>query len=794
VKNNQREGSVSVQILASGFSEDDERQAFSGGVNPLSAPLGRFVGGFAISMAILLGLMAGLAPAGAQQAIQSADSNALYKQADAPIERRIDDLLGRMTLEEKARQLDLYAAAGTLEDKHTGNDHLALDAAFLPDKAYALWGDIGVGGIHDVYPTAAQSNAMQRWAITHNRLGIPALFIEEGLHGFDTGTVFPAPINLAATWNPEIAQRTGAAIAAEARATGVGMILGPVLDLAREPRWGRVEEDFGEDTYLTGQLGLAYVRGAQGEGLNTDHTVVAEPKHFAGHGSPEGGTNTSPSHMGERELRMVMLRGFEPAFREGHAMGTMAAYHEIDGIPVTADPFLLKKILREEWNFQGFVLSDLGAIRRLYDVHHVAATPKDASCLAIRAGVDMQFYDFEHSVFQKALVDCVHEGTLPQTDLDRAVRSVLRVKFSLGLFDHPLVDPELSAKVNRSAEHLALSLESARQSMTLLKNEENLLPLSRSIRHIAVIGPNGNVARYGDYEKEENGLHISLLDGIRKLVHQTEVTFDAGKDIPAAVAAARAADAVVLALGEWQGISGEGFDRASLDLPGDQEQLLEAIAATDKPVVLVLQNGRPLTISWAKKHIPAILEAWYPGEFGGQAIAETLFGENNPAGRLTITFPRSLGQLPDFYSYDPSRMHKYVDDDGKPLFPFGFGLSYTTFRYDHLTVQAPAQGSNGSVQIAVDVTNTGERNGDEVAQLYMREDVSSVETPERLLQGFSRMHLKPQETKTVTFSVPQKQLAVWNAESRWAVEAGKYTVWVGGSSQAPLTSGFLLNP
>jgi beta-glucosidase len=698
-----------------------------------------------------------------------------------------------MTLEEKARQLDLYAAAGTLEDKHTGKDHVAADAAFLPDKAQEMWGALGVGGIHDTYPTPVQSNAIQSWVIAHNRLGIPALFVEEGLHGFDMGTVFPAPINLAATWNPRIAQRTGSAIAAEARATGVGMILAPVLDLAREPRWGRVEEDFGEDPYLTGQMGLAYVRGAQGDSLNTDHNLVAEPKHFAGHGSPEGGTNTSPVHMGERELRMTMLRGFEPAFREGHAMGAMAAYHEIDGVPITADPFLLKKILRDDWNFQGSVLSDLGAIKRLYDVHHVAASPKDASCMAIRSGVDMQFYDFEHAVFQKALVDCVHEGSLSETDLDRAVRSVLRVKFELGLFDHPLVDPALNQRVDRSPDHLALSLESARQSMTLLRNEGNMLPLLRSVGRIAVIGPNANVARYGDYEKEENGVHISMLQAIRKLVPHAAVTFDDGKDIPAAVAKAKDADVVILGLGEWQGISGEGFDRSNLDLPGTQEQLLEAVFATGKPVVLVLQNGRPLTIGWAKKHIPAILEAWYPGEFGGQAIAETLFGDNNPAGRLTITFPRSTGQLPDFYNFDPSRMHKYVDDDGKPLFPFGFGLSYTTFAYAHLAVQIPPPGSKSDILASVDVTNSGDKEGDEVAQLYIREDVSSVETPDRSLKGFSRIHLKPHETTSVTFHVPQDQLAIWSQDGKWVVESGSYTVWAGGSSEASLTTKFLLH-
>jgi beta-glucosidase len=723
---------------------------------------------------------------------QSANQAPLYRQSAAPLDARVDDLMRRMTLEEKARQLDMYSSAREIVDKHRDDTHAALDAVFVPEKAQSLWGDLGVGSIHDLNPTPEQANTIQRWVIGHNRLGIPAIFIEEGLHGFDTGTVFPAPINLAATWNPQIAQETGAAIAAEARATGVDMILAPVLDVAREPRWGRVEEDFGEDPYLTGQLGLAYVRGAQGDSLNTDHTVVAEPKHFAGHGSPEAGTNKSPVHIGERELRSVMLKSFEPAFREGQAMATMAAYHEIDGIPVTADPFLLKTILRNEWGFQGFVLSDLGAIERLYTVHHVAASPKEASCLAIHSGVDMQFYDFPHDVFQKALVDCVREGSLPQTDLDRAVRSVLRVKFALGLFDRPIVDSALNARVHRSQPHRALSLESARESMTLLKNDGHLLPLAKSIRRIAVIGPNADVARYGDYERESNGKRISLLDGIRTIVPQATVTFDPGKDISSAVAAAKQADTVILGLGEWQGISGEGFDRSSLDLPGNQEQLLEAVAATGKPLVLVLENGRPLTIGWAKQHVPAILEAWYPGEFGGQAIAETLFGDNNPAGHLTITFPRSVGQLPDFYNSDPSRIREYVDDDGKPLFPFGFGLSYTTFRYDHLAVQPPVAGSSEAIQVTVDVTNTGDRDGDEVAQLYFRENVSSVETPVRSLAGFSRIHLRPQERKTVTFKIPQSQLAVWNTEGKWVIEPGQFTVWVGGSSQASLTAEYRL--
>jgi beta-glucosidase len=722
------------------------------------------------------------------------DQSELYRRQSAPVEQRVSDLLQRMTLEEKVRQLDLYAGAKEIVSSHKDDTHATVDATFLSDRATALWGELGVGGIHDLYPTPEQANTIQRWIIAHSRLGIPALFIEEGLHGYDTGTVFPAPIGLAATWNPDIARQTGAAIAQEARAHGVGMILGPVLDLAREPRWGRVEEDFGEDPYLTGRFGLAYVQGMQGDSLATDHTTVAEPKHFAGHGSPEGGANTSPVHMGERELRSTMLKGFEPAFRDGHAMATMAAYHEIDGIPVIADPFLLKQVLRDEWSFQGFVLSDLGAIRRLYEDHRVAASPKDAACMAVRAGVDMQFYDFDHAVFQKALIDCVHEGSLSQADVDRAAGAILRLKFALGLFDHPFVDTAVKDRSYRSPEHLAISLRSARESMTLLKNDGNLLPLSKSTQRLAVIGPNADVARYGDYEKEENGRHISLLEGIPAELPHATVLFDNGRDIPAAVAKARQSDVIILGMGEWQGISGEGFDRTSLNLPGNQEELLEAIVNTGKPVVLVLQNGRPLTIGFAKQHIPAILEAWYPGEFGGQAIAETLFGDNNPAGRLTVTFPQNVGQLPDFYNYDPSRTHKYVDNDGRPLFPFGWGLSYTTFKYEGLKAQAPAPGSKGDINVTISVTNTGAREGDEVAQLYLRQDVSSVETPQRSLKGFSRLHLMPGETKVVSFAIPMSELAIWNTDHKWAVERGHFTVWVGGSSEATLQSGFDLQP
>jgi beta-glucosidase len=736
-------------------------------------------------------LLLEMAPAGGQQP-RSAASQPPYQQAGLPVETRVRDLLSRMTVEEKARQLDMYAGP-TAERRNVGRAVREMKAAgFQPEAARKLWGDLGVGSMHDLHPTAELANTIQQWIMQNSRLGIPAIYIEEGLHEFSEGTTFPSPLNLSATFNLSLARRTGAAIAAEARAAGADMLLAPVLDLAREPRWGRIEEDLGEDPFLTGQMGLAWVQGAQGDSLATDHTVAAEPKHFAGHGSPESGTNTSPVHIGERELRSIMLKSFEPAFREGKAMGAMAAYHEIDGIPVAASPLLFSQILRHEWGFQGFVISDLGAIQRLYGDHHVAATPKDAICMALNAGVDMQFYDFDHDVFQKSIVSGIQDGSLSPAALDRAVSGVLRVKFLLGLFDHPMVDPSLAAKVNRSQAHLDLSIESARQSMTLLKNDNHLLPLSKSLTRITVIGPNADVARYGDYANASKGARISMLTGIRQLLPRAAITFDDGKDIPAAVAKVSNAEVVILGLGERPGISGENADRASLSLPDNQEALLEAVCGAGKPVVLVLQNGRPLTIGWAKDHVPAILEAWYPAEFGGTAIAETLFGDNVPAGRLTVTFPRSLGQLPVYYNYHPSKIHRYVDDDPKPLFPFGFGLSYTTFEYRNLLPEAPKPGSKDDLIVTVDVTNTGSVAGDEVAQLYVREDVSSVETPVRALKGFARIHLKPGETAKVRFEVPQEHLALWNAQQRWVVEPGNYTVWAGGSSAATLSAKFTL--
>jgi len=733
--------------------------------------------------------------------LKAQDASPFYKNPNLAVDARIADLLGRMTIEEKARQLDMYFGCEDLLDKNTNptvdhHTHAKPDVIFDPQFAEKMLGNLGAGSIHDLYPRAKLSNRIQEWMMKSNRLGIPALFIEEGLHGYmDYGeTVFPQSINLATTWNPELARQTGAAIAAQARANGVDMILGPVLDVARDPRWGRVEEDFGEDPFLTGQLGLAYVEGMQGDSLDTDHTVIAEPKHFAGHGSPEGGLNMSPVHAGEREVRSIMLKSFEPAVREGKAMGIMAAYHDIDGVPCAGNPWLLNKVLRDEWGFQGFVLSDLGAIRRLYDTHHVVDSSTNAILLALNSGVDMQFYDFDHATFQNAIVNGVKNGQVTEATLNQAVARVLRVKFLLGLFDHPFVDENLDASVRHCQAHNDLALESARQSMCLLKNENNLLPLKKDLKRIVIIGPNANIARIGDYtEAAHESSAQGMLEQIKQVVStKTEVSFSDGEDIKKAVALAKKADVVILGLGEWLKISGEGFDRSDLNLPGKQEELLEAVAATGKPVVLVLQNGRPLSISWAAKHVPTILEAWYPGEFGGRAIAETLFGDNNPAGRLPISFPRSVGQLPDFYDHFPSKNDSYIEGDSSPLFVFGFGLSYTTFKYDDLQVTAPSTHNADDVLVSCKITNIGECAGDEVAQLYMRQETASVVTPIKALKGFLRIHLQPKESKTVTFHLKQSELAVWNASQVWQVEPGKYTVTVGGSSSADLSAKFIL--
>ena len=867
----------------------------------------------------------------------NASRPAPYQDTTVPVDDRIQDLLSRMTVHEKARQLDMLMGS-RLVDKMMSNTQMAPDGKFLPEKARALLGDVGIGSIHDLYPNDARaSNEIQKWVLTESRLAIPALFIEEGLHGFcgTDHTIFPHCIGLAGTWNPQVVQDVAKAIAAEMRASGVHVAICPVLGLAREPRWGRVEETFGEDVHLASRMAVAYVKGMQGDDLTAQDAVIAEPKHFAAHSVSEAGLNIAPVHVGERELRAEFLRVFEAAFVEGGAMAAMCAYSEIDGVPCAANDWLLKKVLREEWGFKGFVISDLGAIRQLHSRHHTAGSPQEAVWQSIAAGMDMQFFDYDSDFFQGAIVEGIEKGQLAVEDLDRAVGSVLRAKFLLGLFETPYVDTGLIPQVHRSERHKEISLDAARQSLCLLKNENALLPLRKDLGTIAVIGPNADVLCSGRYAGPGDGTVVTLLDGIRFLVDpntevrhvkgtgilaeelspipkeclfhsdgetqglhgsywptnnaegnplfersDSQIDFDwiaslpgpnmppdgfavqwTGKIVPdftgegllgvasrdkmrlwvdkelvadawnpsrntatvsyafeegkaidirvhyeksgsgvqvllgwnqgvqgvqAAAHAAKEADVAVVAVGGSTQTCGESRDRADLGLPGRQLDLVRAVHATGTPTVLVLQNGRPLTVSWEAEHIPAILEAWYPAEFGGTAIAEALFGDINPGGKLPITFPKSVGQIPNFYCKKPSRFNKHIDEEDLPLYPFGFGLSYTTFEFSELVLTPEHITTTGTVRVSVKVINSGERDGDEVVQLYVNDLVSSVTTPEKLLKAFERIYLKAGETRTVLFTLGPKDLQLLNREMEWVVEPGQFEIRVGGSSNPDL--------
>ena len=866
---------------------------------------------------------------GVKESAPRTSSEPPYRDASLPIDVRVADLVGRMTLLEKARQLDLYMGEHFV-DKMRSHTMMAQDARFDPGRAEALLGDAGVGAIHDLYPpTSEVPNAIQAWLRDKSRLGIPALFAEEALHGVCSPghTAFPQVIGLASTWNPELVRHVGAAIAAELRSSNVHMSFGPVLDVARDARWGRTEETFGEDPCLTSRMGVAIVRGMQGESLSTDHTAIAEPKHFAGHGAPEGGRNTAPLHAGPREMAETMLPPFEAAVVEGGALGIMCAYHEIDGIPCASNPDLLTGILRDRWGFQGMVLSDLGAIRRLVETHHVAVDAADAIRQALSAGMDMQYYDFDHKLFEDAVISSVESGKLPVEVVDRAVSRVLGLKFRLGLFDSPMVDQDLAPQVKRCPEHLALNRQAARESICLLKNVDRdgcpVLPLRKDIRRIVVVGPNAAEARFGDYSAEGDGSAVSLLSAIRSIVSLgTEITFAEGMgaassvgpissgwfdgglraelfanprlegspaveridatidfnwvaalpapglpvdgfsvrwtgilvpdrtaegvlSVPAAdamrvwidgdllldswddgprksrvslgagrrykvkveyckrgggssvmlgwsenaggiaeaVAIAEDADVVIAAIGEPPGLCGEGMDRSEITLPPDQMALLEAVQGTGKPIVAVLMNGRPLAIPWLAKNVPAIIEAWYPAEFGGPAVAEVLFGDYNPAGRLPVTFPKSGGQLPLTYDRKPSYAVGYVDQDWKPLFPFGHGLSYTEFEYSDLAVR---QFGRADFEVSVTVENVGQREGDEVVQLYVRDVVASVTTPVRSLRGFERIRLQSGERRRVTFVLGERDLSIVDRNLDRVVEPGVFEVYVGGSSAASM--------
>jgi beta-glucosidase len=659
-------------------------------------------------------------------------------------------------------------------------------------------------------------NALQRFQLERTRLGIPGIFFGEGLHGYMAygSTSFPQALGLASTWDPILVKQVFTAVGEEMGASGEGQAFTPVLDLARDPRWGRTEEMYGEDPYLGSRMGVAAVEGLQGETFLIDrHHVMATAKHFTAHGQPESGTNTAPANFSERELRESYLFSFQAAIQEGRAGSVMASYNEIDGIPSHVNHWLLEKVLRGEWGFRGYVTSDGDGLQMLYRTHGVAADAAEAARKALSAGVD---FDLSDGSVYRTLMQQVKEGKVPVSQVNRAAGRVLAAKFRLGLFESPYVDPAYAEKITNSAEHQKLAEKAAEEAIVLLKNQCALLPMDlKKLKTIAVIGPNAADVHLGGYARDP-GRGVSVLDGIRaRAGSATKVLFAEGckitmgkqgwagwyennskladpqqqqASIRSAAETAKQADIAVVIVGETEASNREAWseehlgDRDSLDLLGAQDQLIQTIVETGVPTVVVLINGRPLSINYAVAHVPAIVESWYAGQEGGTALARVLFGDVNPSGKLPITFPRSVGQLPDFYNHKPSRNRSYMFSSREPLFPFGHGLSYTTFTMANVRVEPAEIAPNANAIVTVEVTNAGNREGDEVPQLYVHQRVSSVTRPVLALRGFQRIHLRPGEKTTVKFTLTPESLALWNEEMQPVVEPGEFTILVGPSS------------
>jgi len=735
------------------------------------------------------------------------DSKPAYRDPSLPVEQRAADLLKRMTLEEKVDQL-----AGGRRRMQASPDPEAKEVFGALAKLYREDAQVSA---HDV---AAARNRAQHYLTEKTRLGIPGFFQGEALHGFMAygSTSFPQVLGLASTWDPEVVQQAFNAAADEMASVGVNQAFTPVLDLARDPRWGRTEETYGEDPFLVARMGVAAVNGLQGTNWMIDrHHVLATMKHFAAHGQPESGTNTAPANFSERELRETFLVPFQAAVQEAHVGSVMASYNEIDGIPSHVNPWLLNRVLRQEWGFQGYVTSDGGGLQMLVETHHVAADFADAARKALAAGVD---YDLSDGSVYATLLDQVRDGKIPQEQLDQAVKRVLEAKFRLGLFENPYVDPDYAQKITNSPEHQQLALKVAQKSIVLLKNDKNLLPLDlQKLKTIAVIGPNAADVHLGGYSRDPGaGNQISILDGIKKRVPASvKVLYAEGckittgkqgwagwyenkveqpdpkaeiETIRIAAATAKKADVAIVVVGENESTNREAWseqhlgDRDSLDLLGSQEALVRAVVETGTPTVVLLINGRPLSINYVKDHVPAILEGWYLGEQGGTAAANVLFGDVNPGGKLPISFPKSVGQLPDFYDHKPSRNRSYLFDGREPMFPFGFGLSYTQFHFDNLRVEPKIIRTGGSAKVSVDITNTGSRAGDEVAQLYVHQRIASRTRPVKQLRGFKRITLEPGQKTTVEFSVTPEDLSLIDVNMNPVVEPGIFDLMVGANS------------
>ena len=749
----------------------------------------------------------------------------IYENPALAVEERVSALLSQMTLEEKVGQM--LTSLGWPMYERQGNTIRLTEQLVREIEEYhtgSLWGFMRADpwtqrtlttGLTPALAAKA-SNMLQKYAIEHGRLGIPLFLAEECPHGHMAigTTVFPTSIGQASTWNPELIRRMGSAIANEASAQGAHIGYGPVLDLARDPRWSRVEETYGEDAYLNGVMGTALVKGFQGEFPGDKGKVIATLKHFAAYGWTEGGHNGGSAHVGNREMEEAIYPPFREAVAAG-ALSVMSSYNEIDGIPCTANSDLLTGLLKERWQFKGFVVSDLYAIGGLRE-HGVADTDYAAAVKAVNAGVDS---DLGTNVYAGQLVDAVKKGDVQETVINKAVSRILALKFHMGLFDHPFVDERKPEQVVASIEHLELAREVARQSIILLKNENELLPLNKKMKTIAVIGPNAdNVYNMlGDYTAPQSESSVvTVLDGIRqKVSNDTHIIYAKGCAVrnsskvgfQEAIEAARQSDVVVMVMGgssardfsskyEETGAakvsdshisdmeSGEGYDRSTLELLGRQRELIREMGKLNKPIVLVLIKGRPLLLEDIEAEVDAIVDAWYPGMQGGNAIADVLFGDYNPAGRLTISVPRSVGQLPVYYNTKrKGNRSKYIEEEGTPRYPFGYGLSYTSFNYSDLRAEVVESEDSCLVNISVKVRNEGSRDGDEVVQLYLRDEVASFTTPFKQLRGFQRIHLKVGETKEITFRLDKKSLALYMQNEEWAVEPGRFTLMLGGSSE-----------
>ncbi len=723
---------------------------------------------------------------------------------DPATEQKITNLIQQMTVEEKAGQLSQY------DSRHPETEDMIRQG-----KVGSLFNVLG----------ATNVNELQHIAVDHSRLKIPVLFGYDVIHGYRT--TFPIPLAEAGSFDPALIEQAERVAAKEATAAGVKWVFAPMVDIARDPRWGRMVEGAGEDPYLGSVIAAARVRGFQGENIADPESVIACAKHFAAYGAVEGGRDYNTVDISEQTLREVYLPPFHAALKAG--VGTfMSAFMDLNGVPGAANPHTLTDILRKEWSFQGFVVSDYSAVNEI-TTHGTATDQSDAVREALTAGVDMDMAD---GAYGKDIPALVQSGKLPMSVLDEAVRRVLRIKFKAGLFDHPYADPAREARDIYTPANIQMARKMADESIILLKNSDHTLPLSANLKTIAVIGPlaNDHADQLGPWAAQGHAVDaMTPFEGIKARLPHATVLYSAGVELkpfpgspdaahplgvgvgpaPAtatgaaggsqvsgpvsienAVATAKKSDAVVMVLGELAWMSGEASSRATLTLPGDQEKLMEAVAATGKPVVLVLESGHPQDIRWANDHVPAIMQAWFLGVQAGNAIADVLFGDVNPSAKLPISWPRSVGQIPVYYDHkntgrpsSPDRWHTgYIDESKEPLFPFGYGLSYTTFQYGDLQVETPSISSSGMLRVRAEVQNTGTRAGTEVVELYVHDRIAPTSRPVRELKGFSRVSLAPGERKTVEFNVSADDLGSYDPEMKWVVPPGTYDVWVGPSS------------